>query len=360
MFAELTPMIGVNVTIAGHLHLDGHHDRQRATRTRPRRTRARAGRRGTPRSPSMLVLTFPAARAAPAPRTERRGSPRSPQCAVDVRRPLRPQHAPAPLHLNPAAGAPRATPGTPAAAASAAPTAAPGAPRAAARRAAPRRDAAGRRAARATTWRASSACGPRPAWTRKAQARNVPTSRRICTKFATSAGSRWRRGVRSLDAHARRPATAQPPRRHPRLRAERAVAGRPVRRPAARAAARVRARAGVRRGVQPARGARPRVVRAARRARRAAVLDVAQGLRRARGAARRRAAGRGGGRLRLLPRLARRVAVVLVRGHRRCGWRARATCSRSSTGCGARSTPRGCSRRRRGCRGRRSRAASAS
>ena len=138
------------------------------------------------------------------------------------------------------------------------------------------------------------------------------------------------------------------------------MAGRPVRGAAARPAARVLPRAGVRRGLQPARRPRARVVRAARRARRAAVLDVARGLRRARRAARRRPARRRRRRLRLLPRLARGVAVVLVRRRATCGSPARATCSPSSTGCAARCTPRGCSRRRSGSRSRRCRAASAS
>ena len=64
------------------------------------------------------------------------------------------------------------------------------------------------------------------------------------------------------------------------------------------------------------------MVRAARRGRRAAVLDVARGLRQApaRRARRRRPGGRRG-RLRLLPRLAHRVAVVLVRGHAAAGRR---------------------------------------
>ena len=56
--------------------------------------------------------------------------------------------------------------------------------------------------------------------------------------------------------------------------------------------------------------------------RRAAVLDVARGLRQAQDrGARGRGAGRRGGRVRLLPRLADRVAVVLVRGHAAAGRR---------------------------------------
>ena len=65
---------------------------------------------------------------------------------------------------------------------------------------------------------------------------------------------------------------------HPRLRADRPVAGRPVRRAAARPAARVRARPGLRRGVRLHGRAGEGVLRAARRGRRAAVLDVAPGL----------------------------------------------------------------------------------
>ncbi len=59
------------------------------------------------------------------------------------------------------------------------------------------------------------------------------------------------------------------------------------------------------------------------------------------GRAGRRRAGRGGGRLRLLPRLAHGVAVVLVRGVRRCASPARATCWPSSSGCAARSHAEG-------------------
>ena len=44
-----------------------------------------------------------------------------------------------------------------------------------------------------TTCRASSACGPSPAWIRANQARIVPASSRICTEFVTSAGSRCAR-----------------------------------------------------------------------------------------------------------------------------------------------------------------------
>ena len=54
----------------------------------------------------------------------------------------------------------------------------------------------------------------------------------------------------------------------------------------------------------------------------------------------RRRAGRRRGRLRLLPGLAHLLAAVLLRGHRRCGSPARATCSPSSSGCAARCTPR--------------------
>ena len=103
------------------------------------------------------------------------------------------------------------------------------------------------------------------------------------------------------------------------------------------------------------------VVRAAGRQRRAAVLDVARGLRQAQDrGARGRGAGRGGGRVRLLPRVADRVAVVLVLGARGCGSRARAICSPSSTSCASGCTPRGCSRRRRRSRGRGCRSASGS
>ena len=51
----------------------------------------------------------------------------------------------------------------------------------------------------------------------------------------------------------------------------------------------------------------------------------------------------------LLRRQPHVVAVVLLRDHARCASPARATCSRSSTGCARRSTPRACSRRRSGC-----------
>ena len=94
--------------------------------------------------------------------------------------------------------------------------------------------------------------------------------------------------------------------------------------------------------------------------RRAAVLDVADRLRRARARpAGRRRAGRGRRRLRLLPRLAHRLAGVLVRrraaADRRRGrsaGAARAAAPRAARG-------RACSRTRSSCRGRRCRARSA-
>ena len=94
---------------------------------------------------------------------------------------------------------------------------------------------------------------------------------------------------------------------------------------------------------------------------RAAVLDVARGLRQA--AARdagRRGAGRRRGRVRLLPRARAPRRPGSRSRSRGCGSPARATCSPSSSSCAGGCTPRGCSRRRRRCRGRGCRAASAS
>ena len=181
-----------------------------------------------------------------------------------------------------------------------------------------------------------------------AQTRNVPRSRRICTKRATPAGSARRARYGRRPMHPEDPAgTARPD----------GIPGSSLTGPwpvgqyadaAARPAARALARAGLRRGVQPAGGARAGVVRAARRARGAAVLDVARGLRR--GSRRRSPTACAS-----WPRAAATSTRARARRRRRspspsptCGSPARATCSRSSTGCAARSTPRGCSSRRSG------------
>ena len=97
---------------------------------------------------------------------------------------------------------------------------------------------------------------------------------------------------------------------------------------------------------------RARLLRAARRPRRAAVLDVALGLRAARHRARRRAAGRRRRRLRLLPRQRHLLAVVHVRGLASCGSPARATCWWRSSACAGGCTPTACSSRRSGLPGR--------
>ena len=188
-----------------------------------------------------------------------------------------------------------------------------------------------------TTWRASSACGPRPVWARKAQARNVPRSRRICTKNSTSA-----RSARPA-LYVRRPMHRDAPRPDGIPGSE--LSGPwPVGQYAARLRDRLRefARVQVFGEVFNLRAGRARVWFELRDERGALPCSMwRQRLRRAARAARRRPARRRGRRLRLLPRLARGVAVVLVRGRARCGSPARATCSPSSTGCAARSHAEG-------------------
>ena len=149
-------------------------------------------------------------------------------------------------------------------------------------------------------------------------------------------------------------------RRHPGLSADRAVAGRPLRRRPARPAALARPRAGLRRGLQPARGPRARVLRAARRARRAPVLDVARRTSM-------RCPSRSPTASASSPRAAATTTRARATARRRspsrspsCASRARATCSPSSTGCAARWPPRASSRRRSGSPRPRCRAASAS
>ena len=111
-------------------------------------------------------------------------------------------------------------------------------------------------------------------------------------------------------------------RRHRRLGPHRPVPGRNLRGGAARPAARVHARAGLRGGVRLQGRAGEGLVRVARRRGRAAVLDVARGLRQAAArAAGRRRPGRRRGRLRLLPGLPHRVARVLVLGRAAAGGR---------------------------------------
>ena len=127
------------------------------------------------------------------------------------------------------------------------------------------------------------------------------------------------------------------------------VPGRRLRRDAARRAAQARPRAALRRGLEPAREPREGLLRAARRARRGAVLDVAQRLRGARlpPEARWPTAPRSWS-------LAAATTTRAARPPRRrspsssttCAWPARATCSPSSTGCARRSPPRACSSRR--------------
>ena len=122
---------------------------------------------------------------------------------------------------------------------------------------------------------------------------------------------------------------------------------------AARAAARVRARAAVRRGVGTSAEPREGLLRAARRARRGAVLDVAQRTRDALElgtdvwpTARRSSSPAAA----TTTRAARTASPnVLLRGVRAAASPARATCSPSSTGCASSSPPRACSSRRSSC-----------
>ena len=203
-----------------------------------------------------------------------------------------------------------------------------------------------------TTWRASSACGPRPRWARRAQARNVPRSRPMLCQACHTGRIRPARAVRSCDpCTPDAPIPRGAPGGHPRLGPDRAVAGRPVRGAAARPPARVRARAGVRRGVQPARGPGAGVVRAARRARGAAVLDVARGLRparRRRSPTARSVVAAGG--CDFYPGSRTALARVLVRGHRRPRRRRGRPAGPARPAAPRACTPRACSSRRSACR----------
>ena len=215
-----------------------------------------------------------------------------------------------------------------------------------------RRRAAARRAPRGRPGARARPAGRRRAWARSAQARNVPRSRRICTDFATPAGSARRRAVRSATHASRRPPRRA--RRAPRASPARTSRGPwPVGQYAARLRDRLRALARVQvfGEVFNLRAGRARVWFELRDARGALPCSMwREDFDALAVAARRRHARRRRRRLRLLPRLARGVARLLLRGRPTCGSPARATCSPSSTSCAARCTPRACSSRRSGCR----------
>ena len=197
--------------------------------------------------------------------------------------------------------------------------------------------------------RRSAAAPPTSTTASPSSSAPAPTRCSRCPS-ATARGS-WRRWPRPPAAPRREQLAERAAGRHRGQRAEGPVPGRRVRGRAARPAARARPRAGVRRGVEPRRPRQGRLLRAARRERGAALLDVAQRLRPRCGSSSQNGMQvvlAGGcdyypGQLDLLP-------LVHLPRHGRCAWPARASCSPRSSGCGASSTPRACSSRRSRCR----------